>query len=91
MDSDADTLSLASTVLIISVLAIIFTAPLGAILMLRLAPIWLKHSPTNDANGRTATDNQGREIGENNSSNVENLNTIESAGNDNLDRNQKSV
>ncbi|XP_046865122.1 sodium/hydrogen exchanger 9B1 isoform X2 [Drosophila willistoni] len=36
-------LSLASNVLIISVLAIIFTAPLGAILMLRLAPYWLKH------------------------------------------------
>ncbi|XP_068156182.1 sodium/hydrogen exchanger 9B1 isoform X2 [Drosophila tropicalis] len=36
-------LALASNVLIISVLAIIFTAPLGAILMLRLAPYWLKH------------------------------------------------
>ncbi|XP_017847791.1 sodium/hydrogen exchanger 9B1 [Drosophila busckii] len=35
--------ALASNVLIISVLAIIFTAPLGAILMLRLAPLWLKH------------------------------------------------
>ncbi|XP_043657009.1 sodium/hydrogen exchanger 9B1 isoform X2 [Drosophila teissieri] len=36
-------LALAGNVLIISVLAIIFTAPLGAILMLRLAPYWLKH------------------------------------------------
>ncbi|EDW28191.1 GL27363 [Drosophila persimilis] len=36
-------LALAGNVLIISVLAIIFTAPLGAILMLRLAPHWLKH------------------------------------------------
>ncbi|XP_030376681.1 sodium/hydrogen exchanger 9B1-like isoform X1 [Scaptodrosophila lebanonensis] len=35
-------LDLASNVLIISVLAIIFTAPLGAILMLRLAPLWLE-------------------------------------------------
>ncbi|XP_023176845.2 sodium/hydrogen exchanger 9B1 isoform X2 [Drosophila hydei] len=36
-------MSLPNNVLIISVLAIIFTAPLGAILMLRLAPFWLKH------------------------------------------------
>ncbi|KRG02350.1 sodium/hydrogen exchanger 9B1 isoform X1 [Drosophila mojavensis] len=35
-------MSLPNNVLIISVLAIIFTAPLGAILMLRLAPFWLK-------------------------------------------------
>ncbi|KAH8358860.1 hypothetical protein KR093_002959, partial [Drosophila rubida] len=41
-------LALASNVLIISVLAIIFTAPLGAILMLRLAPFWLKHGDTVD-------------------------------------------
>ncbi|KAH8310451.1 hypothetical protein KR044_001417, partial [Drosophila immigrans] len=41
-------LALAGNVLIISVLAIIFTAPLGAILMLRLAPFWLKHGDTVD-------------------------------------------
>ncbi|XP_075146265.1 na[+]/H[+] hydrogen antiporter 2 [Haematobia irritans] len=45
LNSEADIVSLARNVLIISVLAIIFTAPLGAILMLRLAPKWLKHSP----------------------------------------------
>ncbi|XP_022230053.2 sodium/hydrogen exchanger 9B1 isoform X2 [Drosophila obscura] len=41
-------LALAGNVLIISVLAIIFTAPLGAILMLRLAPHWLKHGDAVD-------------------------------------------
>ncbi|KAL9891584.1 na[+]/H[+] hydrogen antiporter 2 isoform 6-T10 [Glossina fuscipes fuscipes] len=45
LNASADKLLLASNVLIISVLAIIFTAPLGAILMLRLAPRWLKHTP----------------------------------------------
>lgn len=44
----ASDLTLANNVLIISVLAIIFTAPLGAILMLRLAPLWLKHGDTVD-------------------------------------------
>jgi len=44
----ASELTLASNVLIISVLAIIFTAPLGAILMLRLAPFWLKRGDTVD-------------------------------------------
>ncbi|KAH8416667.1 hypothetical protein KR222_005024, partial [Zaprionus bogoriensis] len=44
----ASELTLANNVLIISVLAIIFTAPLGAILMLRLAPLWLKHGDTVD-------------------------------------------
>ncbi|XP_067630189.1 sodium/hydrogen exchanger 9B2 [Eurosta solidaginis] len=38
---------LANNVLIISVLAIIFTAPLGAVLMLRLAPLWLQRSESN--------------------------------------------
>lgn len=42
-------LALAGNVLIISVLAIIFTAPLGAILMLRLAPYWLKHGDAVEA------------------------------------------
>ncbi|EDV94686.1 GH18256 [Drosophila grimshawi] len=46
--SIASELALANNVLIISVLAIIFTAPLGAILMLRLAPFWLKHGDTVD-------------------------------------------
>ncbi|XP_034659813.1 sodium/hydrogen exchanger 9B2 isoform X2 [Drosophila subobscura] len=52
-------LALAGNVLIISVLAIIFTAPLGAILMLRLAPHWLKHGDAveeaNDATTPTPT------------------------------------
>ncbi|XP_035904171.1 sodium/hydrogen exchanger 9B2 isoform X1 [Anopheles stephensi] len=34
----------AQTVLIVTVLAIIFTAPLGALLMIKLAPRWLKRS-----------------------------------------------
>lgn len=42
-------LALAGNLLIISVLAIIFTAPLGAILMLRLAPYWLKHGDAVEA------------------------------------------
>lgn len=37
----------ASAVLIISVLAIIFTAPLGAILMIHLAPKWLQKGLNN--------------------------------------------
>nr|XP_014094552.1 sodium/hydrogen exchanger 9B2 isoform X2 [Bactrocera oleae] len=41
---DEQSLALANNVLIISVLAIIFTAPLGAVLMLRLAPLWLQRS-----------------------------------------------
>ncbi|XP_018791331.1 PREDICTED: mitochondrial sodium/hydrogen exchanger 9B2 isoform X2 [Bactrocera latifrons] len=41
---DEQSLALANNVLIISVLAIIFTAPLGAVLMLRLAPHWLQRS-----------------------------------------------
>uniref|UniRef100_A0A1A9ZZS2 Cation/H+ exchanger transmembrane domain-containing protein n=1 Tax=Glossina pallidipes TaxID=7398 RepID=A0A1A9ZZS2_GLOPL len=45
LNASADKLLLASNILIISVLAIIFTAPLGAILMLRLAPRWLNHTP----------------------------------------------
>ncbi|XP_055588388.1 sodium/hydrogen exchanger 9B2 isoform X2 [Uranotaenia lowii] len=36
----------AQTVLIVTVLAIIFTAPLGALLMIKLAPRWLKRAPT---------------------------------------------
>ncbi|XP_017487622.1 PREDICTED: mitochondrial sodium/hydrogen exchanger 9B2-like, partial [Rhagoletis zephyria] len=39
---DEQSIALANNVLIISVLAIIFTAPLGAVLMLRLAPLWLQ-------------------------------------------------
>lgn len=38
----------ANAVLIISVLAIIFTAPLGAILMIRLAPKFLQKGPEHD-------------------------------------------
>ncbi|KAH8384107.1 hypothetical protein KR009_012156, partial [Drosophila setifemur] len=48
-------LALASNVLIISVLAIIFTAPLGAILMLRLAPHWLKHGDAVETAAGTPT------------------------------------
>ncbi|XP_065721993.2 sodium/hydrogen exchanger 9B2 isoform X3 [Drosophila suzukii] len=47
--ASAKQLALASNVLIISVLAIIFTAPLGAILMLRLAPHWLKRGDAVEA------------------------------------------
>ncbi|XP_073818342.1 na[+]/H[+] hydrogen antiporter 2 isoform X2 [Musca autumnalis] len=50
LNSDGDIVALARNVLIISVLAIIFTAPVGAILMLRLAPKWLKHSPAPQSN-----------------------------------------
>lgn len=35
-------LVLANNVLVMSVLAIILTAPLGAILMIKLAPVWLR-------------------------------------------------
>ncbi|XP_058459890.1 sodium/hydrogen exchanger 9B2 isoform X1 [Malaya genurostris] len=35
----------AQTVLIVTVLAIVFTAPLGALLMVKLAPRWLKRGP----------------------------------------------
>lgn len=37
-----DDIPRAQTVLIVTVLAIIFTAPLGALLMIKLAPRWLK-------------------------------------------------
>lgn len=40
-----DNFNLANTVLVISVLAIILTAPLGAILMTKLGPVWLKRIP----------------------------------------------
>lgn len=33
---------LANAVLVVSVLAIVLTAPLGAVLMIRLAPVWLQ-------------------------------------------------
>ncbi|XP_037819232.1 sodium/hydrogen exchanger 9B2 isoform X1 [Lucilia sericata] len=92
LNADAATLSLASNVLIISVLAIIFTAPLGAILMLRLAPIWLQRSATNDDN--MADDNRGGNVNmtvEYENSTAGNANNEEFSGNDNLDRHQKSV
>ncbi|XP_059610429.1 putative SLC9B1-like protein SLC9B1P1 isoform X2 [Phlebotomus argentipes] len=56
MDSSGETLAFANQVLIVSVLAITATAPLGALLMTKLAPSWLKRSPpaTMDANGATA-------------------------------------
>lgn len=42
---------LAGSVLVVSVLAIVLTAPLGAVLMIRLAPVWLQRadSATTDA------------------------------------------
>ncbi|KAL7016834.1 hypothetical protein ACKWTF_010154 [Chironomus riparius] len=46
--SDDATYSLANSVLVISVLAIISTAPLGALLMTKLAPKWLKKENAND-------------------------------------------
>lgn len=36
---------LANAVLVVSVLAIVLTAPLGAVLMIRLAPVWLQRQP----------------------------------------------
>ncbi|XP_037956938.1 sodium/hydrogen exchanger 9B1-like isoform X1 [Teleopsis dalmanni] len=59
LNSDQENLSLASQVLIISVIAIIFTAPLGAILMLRLAPIWLKRGEDDsfDSDGINGSNN----------------------------------
>lgn len=70
LKSDADVVSLARNVLIISVLAIIFTAPLGAILMLRLAPKWLKHSPPEASNVQSVDDDndsgKGNDIPKNN-------------------------
>ncbi|XP_055696956.1 putative SLC9B1-like protein SLC9B1P1 isoform X2 [Phlebotomus papatasi] len=57
MDSTDQTLTYANQVLIVSVLAITATAPLGALLMTKLAPSWLKRSPpvsqltTMDTNG----------------------------------------
>uniref|UniRef100_W8B8J4 Mitochondrial sodium/hydrogen exchanger 9B2 n=2 Tax=Ceratitis capitata TaxID=7213 RepID=W8B8J4_CERCA len=51
---DEQSINLASNVLIISVLAIIFTAPLGAVLMLRLAPLWLQRSDVHgEGNGNS--------------------------------------
>lgn len=41
MKSEKD-IELANKVLVVSVLAIILTAPLGAILMIKLAPRWLR-------------------------------------------------
>lgn len=40
-----DELERAQTVLIVTVVAIILTAPLGALLMVKLAPKWLKKDP----------------------------------------------
>lgn len=42
----------ANTVLICSVVAIVLTAPLGAVLMERLAPKWLKNADDDDETGR---------------------------------------
>lgn len=89
LNADAEQLSLASNVLIISVLAIIFTAPLGAILMLRLAPVWLKYTPPTTT---TATNND-YVVDDNRCPGytANNLHMIESAGNVNFDRNQKAI
>jgi solute carrier family 9B (sodium/hydrogen exchanger), member 1/2 len=43
-----DAYEYANTILIISVLAIIFTAPLGAVLMSKLAPKWLQKERVSD-------------------------------------------
>ncbi|XP_055678968.1 putative SLC9B1-like protein SLC9B1P1 isoform X2 [Lutzomyia longipalpis] len=59
MESPSETVAFANQVLIVSVLAITATAPLGALLMTKLAPSWLKRSPpvshlaTMDTNGAT--------------------------------------
>ncbi|XP_054081726.1 sodium/hydrogen exchanger 9B2 isoform X2 [Zeugodacus cucurbitae] len=54
---DEQSVALANNVLIISVLAIIFTAPLGAVLMLRLAPLWLQHSDVSGGGGGDGSSN----------------------------------
>lgn len=43
--NSAEHIRLANDVLVVSVLAIVLTAPLGAILMIRLAPVWLQRQP----------------------------------------------
>lgn len=60
LNADQGILTLASNVLIISVLAIIFTAPIGAILMLRLAPLWLKRSSRRNSSNHEAQHDDGR-------------------------------
>lgn len=45
LNADDKNMEMANNVLVISVLAIIFTAPLGAVLMTKLSPKWLKRSP----------------------------------------------
>lgn len=42
----AEHIHLANNVLVVSVLAIVLTAPLGAVLMIRLAPLWLQREPS---------------------------------------------
>ena len=95
LNADGEQLSLASNVLIISVLAIIFTAPLGAILMLRLAPVWLQYTPpttTTTTGAATATNNDyATDDNRCTGYTANNLHMIESAGNINFDRNQKSI
>lgn len=42
LKSEENLVQYANHVLIISVLAIVLTAPIGAVLMVKLAPVWLK-------------------------------------------------
>lgn len=50
---DATEISLAKSVLVCSVIAIVLTAPLGAVLMERMAPRWLKKADDQDGEGET--------------------------------------
>lgn len=45
LDSEKHIAYYANIILVISVLTIIFTAPLGTVLMTKLAPLWLQKSP----------------------------------------------
>lgn len=42
--NSSEHIELANNILVVSVLAIVLTAPLGAVLMIRLAPVWLQRS-----------------------------------------------
>lgn len=59
-----ENLELANNVLVVSVLAIIFTAPLGAVLMIRLAPVWLQGTePQTDSQMIIPDSGRGRAMG----------------------------
>lgn len=49
--NSSEHIELANSVLVVSVLAIVLTAPLGAVLMIRLAPVWLQNSVVSNGGG----------------------------------------